>query len=411
MSPKDSNTVGAATGGVYDVKESGVHFRHMPAPPIPKSGQEFLERVKKDLEINVLERPNENELVFELKGVDVSFANALRRIMIAEIPTIAIEHVYMWNNTSIVHDEVLAHRIGLVPLKIDSRYFDDFYDEDDEPTDRNTVVFRLNVECHLPDKNRNANSRDATDSSSRNNKKDDGIKNEKDSVLGQGNMDTAAAESTVLYRATHPNSHQNSNATDNNRPYTKHVYSSDLEWIPQGDQAQTVEGGVLRPVHEDILLAKLRPGQAIELEAHGRRSIGKDHAKYSPVATASYRLMPHVELLKPVYDELAKELANLYEPGVFDLVPCTEDEEGQECKAVVVNPYASTMSRNYMRNEYLKEAVKVSRIPNHFIFNIESVGMMPPAIILSESLKILMQKCHNIIRLADESLEAELIHE
>mmetsp|Transcript_20449 Transcript_20449/g.19669 ORF Transcript_20449/g.19669 Transcript_20449/m.19669 type:complete len:410 (-) Transcript_20449:208-1437(-) len=409
MSPKEgkSKVIGAETGGVYNVKESGVHFHHMPAPSIPKDGKEFLERLKDGLEINVLERPSKDELVFEIKGVDVSFANALRRIMIAEVPTVAIEHVYMWNNTSIVHDEVLAHRIGLVPLQIDSRHFDDFYDDDDEPTDRNTVVFRLNVTCQAPDKK---NSNNAADAAARNN--DGRGKNEKDSILGQKNMDTAAAESTVLFRATHPTAHQNNSPAGNNRPYTKHVYSSDLEWIPQGDQAQTTEGGLLRPVHEDILLAKLRPGQAIELEAHGRRSTGKDHAKYSPVATASYRLMPHVELLSPVYDELAKELANLYEPGVFDLVPCTEeDEEGHECKAVVVNPYASTMSRNYMRNEYLKEAVKVTRIPNHFIFNIESVGMMAPGVLLAESLKILIQKSQNLIRLADESLEAETIHE
>lgn len=36
----------------------------------------------------------------------------------------AIEKVYMYNNTSIVQDEVLAHRLGLVPLKADPRYFE-----------------------------------------------------------------------------------------------------------------------------------------------------------------------------------------------------------------------------------------------------------------------------------------------
>lgn len=36
----------------------------------------------------------------------------------------AIEKVYMYNNTSIVQDEVLAHRLGLVPLKVDPRFFE-----------------------------------------------------------------------------------------------------------------------------------------------------------------------------------------------------------------------------------------------------------------------------------------------
>ena len=38
--------IGSDTGGVYDVTESGVHFRHMPPLPTPKDGQEFLERFR-----------------------------------------------------------------------------------------------------------------------------------------------------------------------------------------------------------------------------------------------------------------------------------------------------------------------------------------------------------------------------
>lgn len=53
-----------------------------------------------------------------------------------------------------------------------------------------------------------------------------------------------------------------------------------------------------RPVHDDILLAKLRPGQSIALEAHCTKGMGKEHAKWSPVATAWYRLHPEVVLLK-----------------------------------------------------------------------------------------------------------------
>jgi DNA-directed RNA polymerase I and III subunit RPAC1 len=48
----------------------------------------------------------------------------LRRILIAEIPTMAIEKVNMWQNTSIIPDENLAHRLGLVPIKADPREFE-----------------------------------------------------------------------------------------------------------------------------------------------------------------------------------------------------------------------------------------------------------------------------------------------
>ena len=46
-----------------------------------------------------------------------------------------------------------------------------------------------------------------------------------------------------------------------------------------------IEG--IRQVHDDIIVAKLKPGQRIELEAHARKGYGKDHAKFSPVAKAT----------------------------------------------------------------------------------------------------------------------------
>ena len=63
-----------------------------------------------------------------------------------QVPTVAIENVYIESNTSIIQDEVLAHRLGLVPIKVDPNFFDD-YNEEDGPTDLNTVVFKLEATC------------------------------------------------------------------------------------------------------------------------------------------------------------------------------------------------------------------------------------------------------------------------
>jgi DNA-directed RNA polymerases I and III subunit RPAC1 len=73
----------------------------------------------------------------------------------SEIPTLAIEDVFIQNNTSIIQDEVLAHRLGLVPLKGSKEGLDwlQWYtreahlDKGYNANDHNTVVLELNVEC------------------------------------------------------------------------------------------------------------------------------------------------------------------------------------------------------------------------------------------------------------------------
>lgn len=329
---------------------------------------------------------NGNELVFEMIGCDTSFANALRRILLAEVPTVAIENVYMWNNTSIIHDEVLAHRLGLIPLDVDARLFDPF-EEGDEANDRNTLVFQLQVKC--PSRPKAAATGRPGGGGDGGGGEDASLTETERSVLRNTELDAAAWAAAKKQAIETPG-----------RPYTLHVYSKDLVWMPQGDQDGRFPDGI-RPVHGDILVAKLRPGQEIELEAHAQRGTGRDHAKYSPVATACYRLYTDVELVEPVYDEDAEELVHLYEPGVFELVEAASDR-GRRVEARVCNPYACTMSRNYMRNPSLAKAVKMTRIPNHFIFSVESVGMHKPAVLVAESLRILQEKCTSLIELAKE---------
>ncbi|MCX6694784.1 MAG: DNA-directed RNA polymerase subunit D [Candidatus Altiarchaeota archaeon] len=64
-----------------------------------------------------------NIITFTVSGVDVKLLNALRRTIIAGVPSMSVEKVTFYSNTSILNDEVLAHRIGMVPLTTDLKTY------------------------------------------------------------------------------------------------------------------------------------------------------------------------------------------------------------------------------------------------------------------------------------------------
>ena len=76
------------------------------------------------MEIRVLSNNKEERKVsFIIKDETPAFANTLRRIMTDEVPTMAIEEVEFRKNNSIMYDEMVAHRLGLVPLTTDIKSY------------------------------------------------------------------------------------------------------------------------------------------------------------------------------------------------------------------------------------------------------------------------------------------------
>ncbi|RLI47810.1 DNA-directed RNA polymerase subunit D [Candidatus Bathyarchaeota archaeon] len=70
------------------------------------------------MEVRILEN-EDNCLKFLINGISIPIANALRRIMIAEVPSMTIDDVIVIENSSPMNDEILALRLGLIPLKTD----------------------------------------------------------------------------------------------------------------------------------------------------------------------------------------------------------------------------------------------------------------------------------------------------
>jgi DNA-directed RNA polymerase I and III subunit RPAC1 len=198
------------------------------------------------------------ELVFDITGVDPTLVNTLRRIMIAEIPTMAIETVIINQNTSIIPDEVLAHRLGLIPILADA---DDFEEkkENEDFNEKNCIKFTLNVKCE-----------------------------------------------------------KNKNGIINN----EQIFSRDLNLEFLGDQKNKFYDNKTKKytiglVNDDIYLNKLAPGMEIDLVCYCVKGIGRTHAKWSPVCTAYYKLLNKINIIKEINGEDAEELKQLCPKGVF----------------------------------------------------------------------------------------------
>lgn len=315
------------------------------------------------------------DATFSLIGVDAAIANAYRRIMIAELPTLAIEEVFVYNNTSIIQDEVLCHRLGLIPFTGSTeglRWMRDYKkpppaddpaaqaaakqsgEHDDKslsvPNDQNTVVLKLKVRCEW----------------------------------AEGGKELAKKGETDVQKI-----YVNSS-----------VYAHQITFEPQGQQTTYFAApGDIKPVNPDILIAKLRPGQEIDVTLHCIKGIGADHAKFSPVATASYRLLPSIKIKEPILGADAKKFARCFPRGVIGL---EDDEASGEKKAVVLDTMKDTVSRECLRHDEFKEKVVLGRFRDHFIFSVESSGQFPSDELFIDSVKALKEKAARVKRnLAD----------
>ncbi|KAK7255364.1 hypothetical protein RIF29_28773 [Crotalaria pallida] len=300
-------------------------------------------------------RLTDDTIEFDMIGIDPALANAFRRILIAEVPTMAIERVYIANNTSLIQDEVLAHRLGLIPISADPRLFEYPENAGDEKNEKNTIVFKLHVQCPI-------------------NKEDKTLKSDELEWLPNGSALPA----------------EDSKAKQNvdSKPKTFTSFSCSQDSLPE------FSSNPPRPTYLDIKLARLGAGQEIELEAHAVKGLGKTHAKWSPVATAWYRMLPEVVLLKDVEDKLAEELKNKCPKDVFDI----EDIGGGKRKATVKNPRDCTLCRECIRGgKEWEDRISLRRVKDHFIFTIESTGALPPEVLFTEAVKILEDKCERVI--------------
>eukprot|EP01132_Coremiostelium_polycephalum_P008559 gene8559-10528_t len=291
--------------------------------------------------LEILEIKNDS-ISFVLSNTDISVANALRRVMIAEVPTMSIDLVEFEANNSVLCDEFIAHRLGLIPLTSDK--IDTFnYTRDcscSERCDQCSVEFRLNVKCT------DNRPRDVT------------------------SLDLISQNDLVVPVSSISDSNNNANA--------------DREVIP---------------------IVKLRKGQEIRLKAIAKKGMGKEHAKWSPACVATYQFKPKITINHNRFDELnegqKEDFVNSCPTKVYSYTPNQRQqvtiEDPLRCMfCMECKKKADALGK--------PDLVSIEQRTDKFIFTVETNGSLRPEEIVLSAIQIIKRKLTDIQTQLQEGL-------
>ena len=293
----------------------------------------------------------EDRVVFDLINAPPSHANALRRTLLADIPTMAFDLIGIDQNTSVMPDEVMCHRIGLIPLNIDSNLFN-FPPETPNPQTEDDPSIALLFGLH---------------------------------VIGGDGPDPDYSEVNSEMEGELPPIYTGPSGQ---------VMSSHLVWMPFPGQGLSLP---TRPsvFHDDIEITHLLPGQEVHLYARAYKGTGALHAKFSPVCTAFYRSLPLIKINNDISDEYKQILINSCPCHVFDI-----EDTGM---VVPKNIRNCSMCRECTRHKKLGSFIELGSMPNNYEFTVESIGVKSSPQLVKEALQILANKSMSMKKAVEDA--------
>jgi len=279
-----------------------------------------------------LQELREDSVKFLLKDTDMSVANALRRVMISEVPTMAIDMVEIENNSSVLADEYIAHRLGLIPL-----------------SSSNANMFVENRDCECTDH---------------------------------------CPKCSVTYRI------KVTNHSDENMLVTSKDLKLERPMEAMGEVYPVHYLQSESPVTTEsaVVIVKLGKNQEFSARCIAKKGIGKEHAKWIPTAVVTYQLIPEIiinqELMEECTLEQKQSFVNSCPTKVYGYNKQTD-------QVSVERPLDCTFCEECQyRAEDMDAAdlVSITNKKDNFIFTVETNGALKPEEIVLNAIQILKEK-------------------
>ncbi|KAG2750240.1 insert subdomain of RNA polymerase alpha subunit [Suillus brevipes Sb2] len=203
---------------------------------------------------------------FMLENVDLAFANSFRRVVQADIPTVAVDMVEVEANTTVLPDEFIAHRIGMVPLVSANC---------DEGIRYTRVRYALSPLVHLM-------------------------------MLVQDCLCLSGCQycSIELRLDVSCNDNRTMDVTSNHLEVIPPTY---IDGENPGDELTKRGDDFGQPVGKNkadippVLICKIRKGQELKLRCVAKKGIAKEHAKWSPCSAVAFEYDPYNKLRHTTY--------------------------------------------------------------------------------------------------------------
>ena len=294
-----------------------------------------VKKMKKDLKVKVLViREDKNHMIMRVDNVDCSTLNSLRRVALADLPSIAISKVKRFQNVSAIYDEVLTARLGLMPMRVDPYAFD----------------FPVVIE--------------------------------KDSKEKENELDP---ERSLFFKLQAENTVADSVLT---------VKTGDLvmKLLPGQLEKGFDKFGL---VHDDIVINKLGFGHKMDLTCRALKGHGSQHVAFQPTSAVYVRNIPVYTLKQQITGALYNRLVQCFPEArnVFEM-----DEKRKKVVRVRPDiVFRDTSSRNFMSDSDLAEAIDYKVMEKSMIFSLESVGGREASQLTLEAIQCMRARIRNKI--------------